>query len=292
MDTQQLTYFLALCDTLNYTAAAERCFISRQAMRQSLQALEAAYGISLIENRKNRLSLTPAGKLLQKKAMPVISAYAELEAAMRACHASSVPLRVGVSQSILPFYAPEIGDALEKFPSSYPGIVLDITLLPSHKIVSELMEGKLDAGLIICDSPLPLPLERTVLREYTMTVILSKDHPLAARANIRLQDLDGVPMNVMSDPEVCFPALAAAFAQQGLCFNYTVVPEYFDVGCNIRDNLTVGMDRTGAPASPQFAQARILPLENNAFTLCTTLLLPSNASVGAQLLSSFLQAKA
>ena len=65
MDTQQLIYFLALCDTLNYTAAAERCFISRQAMRQSLLALESTYGVSLIENRKNRLSLTPAGKLLQ-----------------------------------------------------------------------------------------------------------------------------------------------------------------------------------------------------------------------------------
>ena len=41
MDIRQLHYFLVLCDEMNYSRAAQRLFLSRQALRQSISALEA-----------------------------------------------------------------------------------------------------------------------------------------------------------------------------------------------------------------------------------------------------------
>lgn len=41
MDIRQLHYFLVLCEEMNYTRAAQRLFLSRQALRQSITALEA-----------------------------------------------------------------------------------------------------------------------------------------------------------------------------------------------------------------------------------------------------------
>ena len=41
MDIRQLHYFLTLCEEMNYTRAAQRLFLSRQALRQSISALEA-----------------------------------------------------------------------------------------------------------------------------------------------------------------------------------------------------------------------------------------------------------
>ena len=41
MDIRQLHYFLVLCEEMNYTRAAQRLFLSRQALRQSISALEA-----------------------------------------------------------------------------------------------------------------------------------------------------------------------------------------------------------------------------------------------------------
>ena len=40
MDIRQLHYFLVLCEEMNYTRAAQRLFLSRQALRQSISALE------------------------------------------------------------------------------------------------------------------------------------------------------------------------------------------------------------------------------------------------------------
>ena len=40
MTIQQLRYFLALCQDLNYTRTAERLYLSRQALRLSIAALE------------------------------------------------------------------------------------------------------------------------------------------------------------------------------------------------------------------------------------------------------------
>lgn len=36
MDIRQLHYFLVLCEEMNYTRAAQRLFLSRQALRQSI----------------------------------------------------------------------------------------------------------------------------------------------------------------------------------------------------------------------------------------------------------------
>ena len=40
MTIQQLRYFLALCQDLNYTHTAGRMYLSRQALRLSIAALE------------------------------------------------------------------------------------------------------------------------------------------------------------------------------------------------------------------------------------------------------------
>ena len=40
MTIQQLRYFLALCEDLNYTHTAGRLYLSRQALRLSIAALE------------------------------------------------------------------------------------------------------------------------------------------------------------------------------------------------------------------------------------------------------------
>ena len=58
MDIRQLHYFLVLCEEMNYTRAAQRLFLSRQALRQSISALEAELVRAALPQRHHRLSLT------------------------------------------------------------------------------------------------------------------------------------------------------------------------------------------------------------------------------------------
>ena len=58
MDIQSLRYFSATARTLNYTKAAQECYISRQALRQQIQFLELELHCRLFQNDHNRITLT------------------------------------------------------------------------------------------------------------------------------------------------------------------------------------------------------------------------------------------
>ena len=64
MTIQQLRYFLALCQDLNYTRTAGRMYLSRQALRLSIAALENELCGPLFINVRNHLALTEKGKVI------------------------------------------------------------------------------------------------------------------------------------------------------------------------------------------------------------------------------------
>ena len=72
MDISAFSSYLLLCEEMNYAAAARRCFMTRQALRQTVQALEKHYSVTLVENRMNRLYLTEAGEQLRRQAQRIV----------------------------------------------------------------------------------------------------------------------------------------------------------------------------------------------------------------------------
>jgi len=83
MDIRQLHYFLVLCEEMNYTRAAQRLFLSRQALRQSISALEAELCGPLFLSAHHKLSLTDRGVSLQRHAAPVVEQFQQMQAAPR-----------------------------------------------------------------------------------------------------------------------------------------------------------------------------------------------------------------
>ena len=84
MDIRQLHYFLTLCEEMNYTRAAQRLFLSRQALRQSISALEAEMCGPLFISAHHKLALTDRGMSLQRHAAPVVEQFQQMQAALRA----------------------------------------------------------------------------------------------------------------------------------------------------------------------------------------------------------------
>ena len=65
MDFNQVRYFLALADTLNFTRAAEQCYVSQPALTQAIKRLEGELGGELIRRDDRHTGLTELGKLLR-----------------------------------------------------------------------------------------------------------------------------------------------------------------------------------------------------------------------------------
>ena len=106
MDIRQLHYFLTLCEEMNYTRAAQRLFLSRQALRQSISALEAEMCGPLFISAHHKLALTDRGMSLQRHAAPVVEQFQQMQAALRAEIQSAQPVRIGISVALVPDYLP------------------------------------------------------------------------------------------------------------------------------------------------------------------------------------------
>ena len=64
MQMQQVHYFLALCEELNFTRAARRCGVSQPSLTNAISALEREVGGALF-HRKPSIALTGLGRMVR-----------------------------------------------------------------------------------------------------------------------------------------------------------------------------------------------------------------------------------
>jgi DNA-binding transcriptional LysR family regulator len=64
MEMQQIRYFVALCDELNFTRAAQRCKVAQPSLTIAIKALEEELGGPLF-HRKPRVTVTHLGDALR-----------------------------------------------------------------------------------------------------------------------------------------------------------------------------------------------------------------------------------
>ena len=63
MQVQQIRYFLALVEGLNFTRAAQRCGVSQPSLTGGIRRLEAELGGQLF-TRKPKVAVTPLGRTM------------------------------------------------------------------------------------------------------------------------------------------------------------------------------------------------------------------------------------
>ena len=68
---QRIYTFLAVCENMNYTRAAEVLHITQPAVSHQIKSLENQYGVQLFVYENKRLTLTPAGSLLLRSAVTI-----------------------------------------------------------------------------------------------------------------------------------------------------------------------------------------------------------------------------
>ena len=90
MELHQIRYFIALCDELNFTRAAERCKVAQPSLTRAIKTLEAELGGALFHRERARTRLSRLGQ----KVRPLLEqAYSHVEGAKREARISAARSR-------------------------------------------------------------------------------------------------------------------------------------------------------------------------------------------------------
>lgn len=72
MNVKSLKYFITIAEEQNLTKAAKRLFVSQSTLSLFLRKLEEEAGLPLFDRSKNKLTITPAGRLYAETARELI----------------------------------------------------------------------------------------------------------------------------------------------------------------------------------------------------------------------------
>ena len=162
MNLYKLKYFIVTAEELNISKAAERLFISQQALSSQIGQLEQHYGVKLFERRPN-LALTYAGSRLLEQARLLVQLNDQIEAEMESIRKNRRgSLRIGISYARGNLFASRV---LPIYHRKYPAVDLTLVEGNSAELCGFLENARVD--VIVDFSPI-------LLRDIT-TVRLLKE---------------------------------------------------------------------------------------------------------------------
>jgi DNA-binding transcriptional LysR family regulator len=244
MEIQQIRYFLAVSDTLNFTRAAELCNISQPALTRAIQALESELGGTLVNRERRYTHLTELGRLMEPYFRAIHSqTITAKNAAASLLSIGAGSLRLGAMCTIGPSV---VANFVADFARKHPGIEIQVEPLPLGLLRQRLIAGHIEIALIAFPDAAPNDLHCLPLFEEAFAVAVAPGHRFASADFVRAADLDGEPYINRSNCEY-YDAVSAAFAARGISMH-----QIFSSEC---DEWVIGMVKAGLGLGfvPEFA---------------------------------------
>ena len=187
MELYQIRYFVALCETLNFARAAERCNVSQPSLTRAVQKLEQELGGSLIHRERRLTRLTELGELVRPMLKEVLSHTERTKTAAK-WHLSGrkAVLQLGIMPSIGPVrLAPFVG----QFGAKHLSVELTLVEAPLPRLNDLLLGGDLDAA-VVAYVPRPDKWFRYCrLYRERIVVVVPRGHRFEQLEVVRLRDL-------------------------------------------------------------------------------------------------------
>lgn len=213
MELRHLRYFLAVAETLNFTQAAQKVHVTQSTLSHQIKQLEDELGQSLFERVGRRVVLTETGHTFLEHISPVLRQIDTAVGSLKdAPESVSGELRIAATHS---FNVQLIPLCLATFVQKYPRIRVIAEELSGEMIASGLESGDLDLGVSYRPA-VPRGLWFEPLYNEELQLIMNVNHPLAQRKKVRMVELNGVQMCLLTQNfstrkmlDECFQAAGA-----------------------------------------------------------------------------------
>ncbi|MER5255786.1 LysR substrate-binding domain-containing protein [Streptomyces sp. NPDC002855] len=191
LDLRQLRYFVAVAETEHVGRAAEALHISQSPLSRQIAQLEKQLGLALFERSQQRIRLTPDGKVFLSEARALLRHADRLEnLGRRLGRGEEGGLCIGYVGDAM--HTGVLPGALRTLQEERPGIHVALYSLSTAEQFEGLRQRSLDIALVQDPPPQGDPdLLAAPLLEDPLLLALPASHPLAARAELTPDDLDG-----------------------------------------------------------------------------------------------------
>lgn len=228
MELYQIRYFLALCDTLNFTRAAEACNVSQPSLTRAIQKLEEELGGELFRRERARTHLSELGRnmrpFMQQSYDSALAAKAQAEMYRRG---ETSVLRLGLSNTIdIALVLP----ALRELARTMTGLNLHLVRRAASAVMRLLEEGEIDLAVTAASENTWERMDQWTLFAESFMLFAGKHHPFGNKNGVALDELAG-----------------QSFVSRPYCENATALVSILDerrivteVHCQLNDEADLG----------------------------------------------------
>jgi LysR family transcriptional regulator, hydrogen peroxide-inducible genes activator len=189
MEMHEIRYFLAVCETLNFTRAAERCNVTQPALTRAIQKMEDELGGLLFRRERSRTHLTDLGRIIRPQLEEVARRSEAVKAAARDfLKLDNAPLKLGVMCTIGPM---RFMSFLAKFRSEHPGIELTLTEGVPEQLGKMLLGGDLDLAVMAQPELFNERLDLRLLYREPFVIAFPPGHRFAQMNAVPIAEVSG-----------------------------------------------------------------------------------------------------
>ncbi len=184
----QLRTFAAVAETLNFTKASEKLYLTQSAVSHQMKALEEELGVPLFIRAKSGVILTDAGKIALEYAHRILNEAEEMRESVAGPEkALAGRVRVAAAtQALVYLFAP----FFEEFMDAFEAVELVFrTTVSTQQTVEDILEGVADVGFASFANYSPV-LQVVELFDDELVLVVGKKHRFAGIAEVSIKQLE------------------------------------------------------------------------------------------------------
>lgn len=220
MEIRQMIYLVEICNGPSLSAAAERLYLTPQALSKAIHALEEELKSPLFFREKGRLLLTPFGRRVLREVKPFVDDYNDLceqlgRLSMQERGRLSIVFAHGVPNA-LPV------NPVEELAQHYPEVNFDLMELPDLLAEQNLLSEESDIGFLVGPPQPQQEFWYQTLKRCRLCAVVHKDHPLASHKSLCIEDLAGQPIITKNTLFRAYHLVDDLAKQHGIALQYAL----------------------------------------------------------------------
>lgn len=198
MTLAQLRYIITIADTGSMNEAAKELFISQPSLSQSVKELEEEIGVELFRRSNRGVSITQEGSEFLGYARQVVEQYGLIES--RYIERTNVKKKFGVSMQHYTFAVNAFVEMVKQFGMDEYEFAIRET--KTYEVIEDVKNFRSEIGIVYLNDFnrkvltklfLESELEFNPLLECGIYVYMWKEHPLAQKDEITIEELEEYP---------------------------------------------------------------------------------------------------